>query len=467
MESKGCRKKSGAAYRSLKKQRTDENLKLSAFMDEYLKRSFHPMSTDDKATAPSIEQIEISGSGTEQYETYDRLDSTLLRSCGLLDEIASGDDLTEGISMPPSIGGDSNEEMLSVASGSTGEFQMHANGIDSNEHEAAIGSGTRDDCQMQAIGSDSNELQAIGSGSRDDCQMQVIGSDSNELQAIGSGSSDDCQMQAIESDSCKEILAIESDSCKEILAIESDSIRVSPMQDIESDSREAEMKATGSSMIEASTSTSVGIIDLFDTSAAESIDPAKLVCQKVSPEVKKKIISFGPCQPKTTKKVLCGDRYRSCSQQVFSHPDGTKRNWISYSGSRNALFCIPCLLFSDSSLRGENQRVKQGSAFTKEGYSSWKKQYEGVLKHERSNAHCNAVLAQALFLHHQTIVDSLSDQAKADASRNKLEVARNRSVMQRIVDVVMFLGRQGLSLRGHRETICDDSISTQEILLKY
>ena len=118
------------------------------------------------------------------------------------------------------------------------------------------------------------------------------------------------------------------------------------------------------------------------------------------------------------------------------------------------------MLFSDSSLRGENQRVKQGSAFTKEGYSSWKKQYEGVLKHERSNAHCNAVLAQALFLHHQTIVDSLSDQAKADASRNKLEVARNRSVMQRIVDVVMFLGRQGLSLRGHRETICDDSINS-------
>ena len=103
-------------------------------MDE---RFLHSISTT-RTKRPRLYMIEVSGSDTEQYESYD---TTLLSSCGLLDEEAShsGDDLTEGMQ---SIGSDPKEEMQAVASGSTGEFQMHIIGSDSNELEAAIGSGS-------------------------------------------------------------------------------------------------------------------------------------------------------------------------------------------------------------------------------------------------------------------------------------------------------------------------------------
>ena len=52
----------------------------------------------------------------------------------------------------------------------------------------------------------------------------------------------------------------------------------------------------------------------------------------------------------------------------------------------------------DASLRGEHQRVKQGNAFTMIGYSNWKKQCCGIARHEGSNTHQNAVLAQAILL---------------------------------------------------------------------
>ena len=72
-------------------------------------------------------------------------------------------------------------------------------------------------------------------------------------------------------------------------------------------------------------------------------------------------------------KVKCGaDKYRYCPQKVFFHPDNTKRQWVSYSQSKNVLFCIPCILFTDASLSGEHQRVTQGNAFTMNGYSNGK-----------------------------------------------------------------------------------------------
>ena len=136
--------------------------------------------------------------------------------------------------------------------------------------------------------------------------------------------------------------------------------------------------------------------------ATGTIDPLRLVGQKLSLLEKEHIIKLGPCQPSKSDlmatKVKCGaDKYRYCSQKVFFHPDNTKRQWVSYSQSKNALFCIPCLLFTDASLRGEHQRVKQGNAFTMNGYSNWKKQCSGIARHEGSSAHQNAVLAQAIF----------------------------------------------------------------------
>ena len=184
---------------------------------------------------------------------------------------------------------------------------------------------------------------------------------------------------------------------------------------------------------------------------------------------KEHIIKLGLCQPSKSDlmaaKVKCGaDKYRYCSQKVFFHPDNTKRQWVSYSQSKNALFCIPCLLFTDASLRGEHQRLKQGNAFTMNGYSNWKKQCSGIARHEGSSAHQNAVIAQAIFLQDQTIIECFAEQLKAEAARRKVEVDANRALLKCVLDAIILLSHQGIPLRGHRESFTDDSVNLGNFL---
>ena len=75
-------------------------------------------------------------------------------------------------------------------------------------------------------------------------------------------------------------------------------------------------------------------------------DPVTALGLKLNADEKYQVIRIGPCHPSKAdiKTKQCGDRRRRCSENIFSHSDGTKRNWISYSHIKNALFCIPCLL---------------------------------------------------------------------------------------------------------------------------
>ena len=105
---------------------------------------------------------------------------------------------------------------------------------------------------------------------------------------------------------------------------------------------------------------------------------------KFSIEEKEKICKNEPCQPPGS--VLCerkkkiGEHNRYCSQAVLFHEDQTRCKWLSYSLSKDCLFCLPCLLCSDECLRGENVCRNQGNTFTKAGYSNWKKQYSDIAK---------------------------------------------------------------------------------------
>ena len=204
-----------------------------------------------------------------------------------------------------------------------------------------------------------------------------------------------------------------------------------------------------------------------------TFDPASLVGLKLNTEEKEKLIKMEPCQPsqqvlKLRKKQI-EERSRYCSQQVFLHDDGTKRKWISHSLSTDSLFCIPCLLFTDLLSRGELARANQGNAFTNAGFSNWKKQHRVVKNHEMSAAHANAKVAEVLFLQEKTITSCMEQQEQDEAARRKLKVTGNRNVMTRVVDSIILLGKQGLSFRGHRESIGSEVLNTGNFLelLKY
>ena len=171
-----------------------------------------------------------------------------------------------------------------------------------------------------------------------------------------------------------------------------------------------------------------GTIHVLVDHATSTVDPASLVDLKLNSQDEELVIRLGPCEPSKAelivKKVKCGERYRYCSSLVFNHSDGTKRKWLSYSQKRNALYCLPCLLFTDATLRCEHHRLKQGNIFTTDGFSKWKNQYTAIAKHESSYSHRSAVVAQALFMKDQTISASIAMQSKANAERRKRKLKR-------------------------------------------
>ena len=61
--------------------------------------------------------------------------------------------------------------------------------------------------------------------------------------------------------------------------------------------------------------------------------------------------------------------------------------------------------------------------------------------------------AQATFSQQRTIEHSLSQQAEVQLTRRKAEIVSNETILKRIVDAIMFLGHQGLPMRGHNESL--------------
>ena len=99
-------------------------------------------------------------------------------------------------------------------------------------------------------------------------------------------------------------------------------------------------------------------------------------------------------------------------------------------------------------------RHNQGNAFTKAGYSNWKKQYSNTAKHEKSESHVSAKIAQVVFLQGRSINSCLEQQEKNNKIlRRKREVLANRTIIKRVVDTVVHLGKQGLAFRGYRESL--------------
>eukprot|EP00112_Aurelia_sp_Birch-Aquarium-sp1_P018848 Seg4565.5 transcript_id=Seg4565.5/GoldUCD/mRNA.D3Y31 product="Zinc finger MYM-type protein 1" protein_id=Seg4565.5/GoldUCD/D3Y31 len=204
-----------------------------------------------------------------------------------------------------------------------------------------------------------------------------------------------------------------------------------------------------------------------------TFDPASIVGLKLKIEEKALLAQMEPCQPEesllSSKKKQMGARLRYCSQQIFLLDRDNRRKWLSYSLTKDALYCIPCLLFTDTSSRRELKPANQGHAFACTGFSNWKKQYEAVTKQESSAAHINAKVADALSLQERTLNKFMEQQELIANERRKKEVLSNRQVMKRIVDTITFLGKQGLAFRGHRERLKQPALNTGNFLqaLKY
>lgn len=70
-------------------------------------------------------------------------------------------------------------------------------------------------------------------------------------------------------------------------------------------------------------------------------------------------------------------------------------------------------------------------------------------RHRKTNCHLTATLS----LHHFGAMEVATDRANsASKTQHNQEVAKNREIMRRLIDVTVFLAKQGLPFRGHDET---------------
>ncbi|KAF0746874.1 zinc finger MYM-type protein 1-like [Aphis craccivora] len=147
-------------------------------------------------------------------------------------------------------------------------------------------------------------------------------------------------------------------------------------------------------------------------------DPITFVKKKLSLVEKLALISKGPFQPK--KNELPGNNFPQKYGHRFTEDnywrkltgdDRVHRDWLSYSISRNRLFCLYCMFFGDKYAQ---------KSWIEDGFQGWNRLGDIGL-HEKSKG------------------------------KKREEVAINRDVVNTLVEITQFLGKHSLSLRGHRE----------------
>ncbi|XP_047320270.1 zinc finger MYM-type protein 1-like [Impatiens glandulifera] len=132
-------------------------------------------------------------------------------------------------------------------------------------------------------------------------------------------------------------------------------------------------------------------------------------------------------------------------QRRFQYSWFKKFPWLEYSPSKDAVFCFPCYLFES----GKSQQ----SAFTVEGFKSWKHVNDGgkcaFLSHEGGS---NSVHNTSSNL----VVDLMNVTRHIDKVMNREsseQIQKNRLRLTATIESVRWLSLQACALRGHDESL--------------
>lgn len=121
--------------------------------------------------------------------------------------------------------------------------------------------------------------------------------------------------------------------------------------------------------------------------------------------------------------------------------------WLLYSKRFDGAFCKFCVLFSANYGGVGHQPLGK---LAKTAFSNWKDAIENFNKHQETEYHKKAVLhaqnRKAISEHRMEPVVLALDSAL------KKQIIENRSRLTPIIETILFCGRQGLALRGHRDS---------------
>ena len=139
------------------------------------------------------------------------------------------------------------------------------------------------------------------------------------------------------------------------------------------------------------------------------------------------------CFPKNSQ----GRRYNSAWEKQY--------NWIRYSVDQDGVYCSVCFAFA--SLEGA---VNGNTEFVSMPFRDWKNacgEKRGAFpKHTHSNSHQTMLERADNFISVSKQTTPSIQQSISDTYRRKIE--QNRAALLSIIDIIVTLGRRGISLRG-------------------
>ena len=127
------------------------------------------------------------------------------------------------------------------------------------------------------------------------------------------------------------------------------------------------------------------------------------------------------------------------------------RDWIVWSQSKQALYCLPCRLFCDLP-KSSRSSLASPSGFSSD--MSWRKLYDKLPEHESSANHKKNYIewreVERRIENDKTVSKLLSESILSEA-------AVWRQILRRLLDVTLFLAQRGLAFRGGSSEIGDIS----------
>ena len=157
--------------------------------------------------------------------------------------------------------------------------------------------------------------------------------------------------------------------------------------------------------------------------------------------------------PNQFPRDVTGKRFPTSVLSVKKQNGETSRRcWIVYSPTKQAIYCFPCRIFWHTI---DNPAHMQSSFFSRDGWGTekkWKKLWDRIPDHEKSDAHKNCYLLWRKLqrrLENDTGINVIIEENVSS------EAEKWKKLLSRIIDVVIFLGQRGLAFHGSSLRIGD------------
>lgn len=188
---------------------------------------------------------------------------------------------------------------------------------------------------------------------------------------------------------------------------------------------------------------------VLDYSEPYPSDPFLFQNETLSTEKIRALVQHGPCQPGlkdtftdfVTSADTDNDKFKVSWYKNTSGRCTVDRQWLVYSPKSCRMFCSCCWLFAEKG----DQTIWSDP---KKGFYMFHKGSDRIKHHENTAAHRKAeksyFLAKYRITEDKTVIAGLM---RAEC----LAIERKRKVLTRLVDASLFLAKQGIPFRGHRE----------------